>query len=134
MTEALHLILQPLKLVMALRSKFMYLLLPVCAQFCYAYGDYPYAKFPAFLPVPIQGVREFPYAYRDQILMYQQSFLESCICAVMAMTMAMAMAMMIMMMAKVVATTTATDDDDDDVGGGRSNSSSKTVTVAGTQQ
>ncbi len=33
-----------------------YMLLPICAQFCYANGDSPYAKFPAFLPVRVQGV------------------------------------------------------------------------------
>ena len=34
----------------------MYMLLPICVQFCYANGDSPYAKFLAFLPVRIQGV------------------------------------------------------------------------------
>ncbi len=33
-----------------------YMLLPICAQFCYANGDSPYAKFPASLPVRIWGV------------------------------------------------------------------------------
>ncbi len=32
------------------------MLLPICAQFCYANGDSPYAKFLAFLPVCIRGV------------------------------------------------------------------------------
>jgi hypothetical protein len=41
---------------MALRSKYVYMLLPICAQFHYANGDSPYAKFLAFLPVRIWGV------------------------------------------------------------------------------
>ncbi len=32
------------------------MLLPICAQFRYANGDSPYAKFRASLPVPIRGV------------------------------------------------------------------------------
>ncbi len=51
-----------------------YMLLPLCAQFCYANGDSPYAKFLAFLPVRIWGA---PDANGDQFLMDQQSFLES---------------------------------------------------------
>ena len=34
----------------------VHMLLPICAQFCYANWDSPYAKFPAFLPVCIRGV------------------------------------------------------------------------------
>ena len=34
----------------------MYVLIPVCGQFCYAYGDSPYANFSAFLPVCTRGV------------------------------------------------------------------------------
>jgi hypothetical protein len=41
----------------------VYMLLPICTQFCYANGDSPYAKFLAFLPVCIR-----------QIVMCQQSF------------------------------------------------------------
>ena len=39
MTEAPYLILQPLKLVMVLRSKYLYMLIPMCTPFHYAYGD-----------------------------------------------------------------------------------------------
>ncbi len=42
--------------LMARRYKYVYMLLPICAQFRYANGDSPYAKFPAFLPVRIRGV------------------------------------------------------------------------------
>ncbi len=42
--------------LMALRSKYVYMLLPICAPFHYANKDSPYAKFPAFLSVRIQGV------------------------------------------------------------------------------
>ena len=42
--------------LMALRSKYVYMLLPICAQFRYANRDSPYAKFPASLPVCIRGV------------------------------------------------------------------------------
>jgi hypothetical protein len=42
--------------LMARRSMYVYMLLPICAQFYYANGDSPYAKFPVFFPVRIQGV------------------------------------------------------------------------------
>jgi hypothetical protein len=42
--------------LMAQRSKYVYMLLPIYAQFCYANGDSPYAKFLASLPVRIRGV------------------------------------------------------------------------------
>jgi hypothetical protein len=51
-----------------------YVLIPICAQFHYVYGESPYA---IFLPSSPYAYGESPYAYGDQILTYEQSFLES---------------------------------------------------------